>query len=133
MKHYDVVAGVVINDNKVLCLLKGLTKYEYISHKWEFPGGKIEYGETPSEALRRELLEELQLEVKVCTHLITVKHEYKDFSITLRAYLCHANMTKISLTEHAAYKWANTDEIEKLEWCAADVAIVNAIVAELGH
>ena len=133
MKHFDVVAGVVINDSRVLCLQKGLTKYDYTRYKWEFPGGKIEEGETPPQALRRELIEELNLDVKVESHLITVMHKYKDFSITLRAYLCHADMIQVTLTEHSAFKWASIDEIANIDWCEADVAIAKAVIRELNH
>lgn len=133
MKHFDVVAGVVINDSRVLCLQKGFTKYDYTRYKWEFPGGKIEEGETPPQALRRELIEELDLDVKVESHLITVMHEYKDFSITLRAYLCHADMIQVTLTEHSAFKWASIDEIANIDWCEADVAIAKAVIRELNH
>lgn len=133
MKHYNVVAGVIINDDKVLCLQKGLTRYEYTSYRWEFPGGKIEERETPEHALRRELLEELKINVEIKSHLITVEHKYDDFGITLHAYLCRTSNNDVILTEHVSFKWAELDEIIDLEWCAADVSIAQAVVKELSR
>ena len=88
MKHYNVVAAVVCHDGKYLCMQKGKTKFEYTSYKWEFPGGKIEPGETPQQALVRELMEEMEYLVEVGEELVTVNHEYPDFSITMTAFLC---------------------------------------------
>lgn len=86
MKHYNVVAAVVCHDGKYLCMQKGKTKFEYTSYKWEFPGGKIELGETPQQALARELMEEMEYPVEVGEELVTVNHEYPDFSITMTAF-----------------------------------------------
>jgi 8-oxo-dGTP diphosphatase len=87
MKHYNVVAAVVCHDGKYLCMQKGKTKFEYTSYKWEFPGGKIEPGETPQQALARELMEEMEYLVEVGEELVTVNHEYPDFSITMTAFV----------------------------------------------
>ena len=71
-KHYNVVAAVVEVDGKVLCMQRGVTRYSYTSHLWEFPGGKIEDGETPEQALHRELIEEMDFDVEVHEHMATV-------------------------------------------------------------
>ena len=126
-KHYQVVAGVVFCAGRVLCLRKGATDYGYTSHHWEFPGGKIEPGETPRQALRRELLEELHLEVEVGDHLLTVTHEYPDFGITVQAYKCVAANPAVQLTEHEAVRWLPPAQLCALDWCDADAPIAKCV------
>ena len=130
MKHYDVVAAVICCDNEYLCMRKGNTKFPYTSFKFEFPGGKIEPGETPEEALRRELREEMNYEVEVGQHLVTVEHEYPDFSISLMAYRCTAKSRMFRMNEHVGYEWRTKDHLEGLDWAAADVGIVEALRKE---
>lgn len=127
-KHLDVVAGVVFHDDKVLCLQKGLTKFAYTSYKYEFPGGKIEPGETPPEALQRELLEELDLKVSVGPLLATVDYDYPDFSITLRAYACTPLGTHFELREHVAARFISRPELRSLPWAGADAAVVETLL-----
>lgn len=127
-KHYDVVAAVVCQDGKYLCMQKGKTKYDYTSYKWEFPGGKIEPGETPQAALARELMEEMDYPVEVGEEIVCVNHEYPDFSITLAAYLCKPLAGKFHLNEHVAFEWREKDKLAELDWAAADVDIVRAIL-----
>ena len=126
-KHYDVVAAVVVGQGRVMCLRKGVTRYAYTSHRWEFPGGKIEPGESPQQALHRELLEELDLDVTVGEHLLTVDHSYPDFSISLNAYWCEVGTGVVHLTEHDAVKWLPPQQLCSLPWCAADEAIAQAV------
>ena len=123
-KHYNVVAAVIEVDGKVLCMQRGVTRYSYTSHLWEFPGGKIEPGETPQQALHRELLEEMDLDVEVQEHLATVTHDYPDFTITLAAYHCKADTTAFTMREHAACRWLRWDELATLDWCAADERLI---------
>ena len=120
-KHYNVVAAVIEVDGKVLCMQRGVTRYPYTSHLWEFPGGKIEPGETPEQALHRELLEEMELDVQVHEMLATVTHDYPDFSITLAAYRCTACTRDFVMREHA---WLTWKELPSLDWCAADARLV---------
>lgn len=127
MNHYNVVAAVVVNQGKVLCMQKGITKYQYTSLHWEFPGGKIEEGETEQEALHRELLEEMDYDVTVGDKLCTVEHTYPDFSITMHVYLCSASSRNFTRKEHAASLWLNPQDLKTLEWCEADKPIVEAI------
>lgn len=127
-KHYDVVAAVIFHDGKYLCMQKGETKYSYTSYKYEFPGGKIELGETPEEALIRELHEEMSYDIVVIRPLIMVEHSYPDFSITLKAFLCSVKTTDFVMKEHINYKWLSKDELSLLDWADADVKIVNEIV-----
>ena len=128
MKHYHVVAAVVCRNGSYLCMQKGETKFPYTTLKYEFPGGKIEPGETPQEALRRELIEEMDYPVTVGRHLVTVCHAYPDFQITLEAYLCSAADDRFVMKEHHACCWLPAERLEELDWAAADVGIVRAIV-----
>jgi len=130
MKHYNVVAAVVCHDGKYLCMQKGKTKFEYTSYKWEFPGGKIEPGETPQQALARELMEEMEYPVEVGEELVTVNHEYPDFSITMTAFLCtpKGDANGFRRREHAGSKWCSKDELKGLNWAAADVGVVKSIL-----
>lgn len=127
MKHYNVVAAVVMHDGEVLCMQKGRTKYDYTSFHWEFPGGKIEEGETPEEALHRELLEEMEYDVCVGRHIVTVEHTYPDFAITMAAYLCTAATRDFVMREHSAALWVKPSELLQLPWCEADIPIAEAV------
>lgn len=123
-KHYHVVAAVVEVDGRVLCMQRGVTRYPYTSHLWEFPGGKIEPGETPEQALHRELMEEMELDVQVHELLATVTHDYPDFTITLAAYRCTAPTQAFVMREHAASRWLPWAELATLPWCAADERLI---------
>ena len=128
-KHYNVVAAVIEVGGKVLCMRRGETRYSYTSHLWEFPGGKIEAGETPQQALHRELLEEMDLDVEVREHLATVTHDYPDFTITLAAYRCTAPTTAFTMREHEASRWLPWSELMSLPWCEAD----ERLIAQFGN
>ncbi len=123
-KHYQVVAAVIEHAGRVLCMQHDATRHSYTSWRWEFPGGKIEPGETPQQALRREILEELDLQVQVHEHLATVQHSYPDFDITLQFYRCTAATTAIVRREHASHCWLPPGELHTLQWAAADARMV---------
>jgi 8-oxo-dGTP diphosphatase len=127
MKTIKVVAGVVRNGSKFLCVQRGLHKFPYISEKWEFPGGKLEEGETAEVALARELKEELEIEAINLSFLVTVDHVYPDFQIIMDAYVCDSTSTEYQLSEHQAGRWLSAQEMTGLDWAAADVPIVNAL------
>ena len=127
MKRYNVVAAVIEHDGEILCVQRGMTRFDYTSFKWEFPGGKIEDGETPQQALKREIAEELEYEISVGDEVMTVVHEYPDFIITMTAFRCTANDRRLRLTEHIAQQWLPREELMTLDWAAADVPIVERV------
>ena len=119
-KHLEVVGAVLIKDGKVLAAKRGESKYAYVAHKYEFVGGKIEAGETPEEALVREVKEELRADIRVLAHFLDMTYEYPDFSITLRTYLCEF-LSGFQSTEHEALRFLSADELKEEEWAPADV------------
>ncbi|KYQ84282.1 DNA mismatch repair protein MutT [Acinetobacter sp. NRRL B-65365] len=129
MKKLSVVAAVIIHEGKYLCALKGEHKYSYLSHKYEFPGGKVEPNETAEQALIREIYEELNLTIDVKSYLLTVEHSYSDFQIELATYLCEAtSIDELVIHEHQDIKWSHIEELEQLDWAAADLPIVQYLL-----
>ena len=129
-KHIEVVAAVIEHDGKILCMERDQGKYDYVSFKWEFPGGKIEQGETKEEALARELREEMEMSVEIKKHFLDVYHEYPDFTINMYSYLCEAKNTEFKMNVHHDFVWLEKNQIEKLDWAAADLPIVKKIIEE---
>lgn len=126
-KHYHVVAAVIEHDGRYLCMQKPQTRYAYTSYHWEFPGGKVEQGESEPEALKRELMEEMDYEIEPQHHLTTVEHTYPDFSLTLSCWLCTAQTTEFVRKEHADHKWLTPEEMTQLDWCAADAPVIDKL------
>ncbi|RXK03338.1 (deoxy)nucleoside triphosphate pyrophosphohydrolase [Halarcobacter bivalviorum] len=130
MKHYNVVAAIIINSDKILCMQRGISKFDYISKKYEFPGGKVEHGETEIAAITREIKEELCIDIIVKDKYITVDHTYPDFKITMDCYICHTENTNLTLTEHIDFKWLKKEELHQLDWAAADIPIIEKLINE---
>ncbi len=128
MKRIEVVAAIIIFNNKILCVQRGESKLEYISRKFEFPGGKMEYGETKEEAIKREIKEELQMDISTDLEYLTVEHQYQDFHITMHSFLCSSKSEKLTLTEHIDFKWLDIGNLKDLDWAAADIPIVNKLI-----
>jgi len=128
LKKIQVVAAIIYHENKILCVQRGYSKYDYINQKFEFPGGKVEEGETNEEALIREIKEELEMEISEMNFLIKVEHEYPDFQITMNCFKCKTKTKYLTLNEHIDYKWLDKSELESLDWAAADIPIVNRII-----
>jgi len=128
MKHYDVVAAIIVHENKILCVQRNKNKYDYISMKYEFPGGKIEVGETKEAALTREINEELQMNISINNEFLTVEYQYPDFELTMYSFICQTKNPLLTLTEHIDYKWLNNHELEVLDWAAADIPIVKKLI-----
>jgi len=131
LKKVEVVAAVIESSGTILCVQRGLSKLNYISEKWEFPGGKIQDGESQNDALIREISEELQVLIAVDSKLITINHWYPDFHLTMHTYKCRllSDKKSIVLTEHKNLAWLKPldPEFKQLDWAAADVPIVNRI------
>lgn len=129
MKKVEVVAGVIFCKDLVLCVQRPKHKLPYISEKFEFPGGKMEEGETKEEALHRELLEELNLTTKIKSYFLTVIHEYPDFELTMHSFMCEVDSKELTLNEHIDLKWLKINELTVLDWAAADIPIVDKLVS----
>ncbi|WP_372365097.1 (deoxy)nucleoside triphosphate pyrophosphohydrolase [Candidatus Uabimicrobium sp. HlEnr_7] len=127
MKHYNVVAAIIYNTNKYLCVQKGKSRYEYVSFKYEFPGGKVEKGESKEQALRREIEEELQMVISVEDLFTTVHHKYPDFAITMDSYFCSTSSPSLQLCEHVSFRWLEKKDLHLLDWAAADIPIVKKL------
>lgn len=127
-KHYTVSAAIIVENKKILCVQRSKGKYEYISYKYEFPGGKLEEGENEEDALKREIGEELNLVIDVAEKFLLVTHEYLDFNLTMHSYLCKANTEKLVLKEHIDAKWLYKNELIELDWAAADLPIVSKLI-----
>ena len=128
MKTIEVVAAVIIQYGKVLCVQRPQNDKEYISLKWEFPGGKVEVGENREDALLREIQEELAAEIHKLQYLMTVEHSYSDFHLTMHAYTCTLKTGEITLQEHVDMKWLAAEELNQLDWTEADLPVVVSLM-----
>lgn len=128
MKKINVTAAVIIKSDKILCVQRDDNKFDYISRKWEFPGGKVEENEQIEDTIVREINEELNLEVKIKSFLIQVDHQYPDFRIIMDTFICEIQNGDLMLNEHIDSKWLEVNELEKLDWAAADLPIVDALI-----
>lgn len=128
MKTIEVVAGVLKDKDEYFCAQRG--EKGPLAMKWEFPGGKIEQGETNEEALIRELKEELLLDITLDKFLMTVEHKYETFNLKMHVYLCHGERKNIKLLEHANSKWLDKKDLKKLDWAEADISIVKRLMGE---
>ena len=124
MKKVHVTAAVIEKENKILCVQRNSNKFDYISYKWEFPGGKVEDNEQLEETIKREIWEELNLQINVKAFLIRVEHEYPDFILTMDTFKCEIVGGELKLNEHVSFKWLERDELSQLDWAAADLPIV---------
>lgn len=129
MSDINVVGAIIVKDNKVLCAQRG--QEQSLAYLWEFPGGKIEIGETPRAALVRELTEELKLNIIVSKYKFETTSYVYDFGcVKLTTYLCQlASKSPPILTEHAAIRWLAPSELLTLEWAPADLPAVNKLIS----
>ena len=126
---FEVVAAIIVNKDEILCMQRNSSKYEYMSYKYEFPGGKVEDGESYTKALERELKEEMDLEVRVeeKDHFFTLTHSYPDFTVRMHSYLCRVPDKSFKRKEHINHKWLKKDELDELDCASADLPIVEKI------
>ena len=132
MKELEVVAGIILHEGKVLCTQRDKSKFEYVSYKFEFPGGKVELSESLIEALERELLEEMELQVEVIDEApyLTVHHTYPDFLIHMHAFRCRTHELVYQLHDHVDAKLLPVSDLLQLDWAPADVPIVEKLMRE---
>ncbi|MCR5066309.1 MAG: (deoxy)nucleoside triphosphate pyrophosphohydrolase [Bacteroidales bacterium] len=124
----EVVAAVILKDGRLFATQRGYGEWK---DWWEFPGGKIEMGETHEEALRREIQEELSAEINVDRFLCTVEWDYPKFHLTMHCYLCTLLKDALHLNEHEASKWLSRDELDTVCWLPADVQVVDTLKSVL--
>lgn len=124
MKTVNVVAAIIINNNKVFATQRG---YGEFKDGWEFPGGKIESGETPQEALVREIKEELDTEIEIKDFLKTVEYDYPKFHLSMECFYCRIKSGELVLKEHEAAKWLTVETLDSVEWLPADEGLISDI------
>ena len=124
MQTIDVVAAMILHEGKVLATQRG---YGDMAGGWEFPGGKIEPGETPEEALVREIQEELEVVIGVDDLLMVVDYDYETFHLHMHCFLCHVASGNLELHEHMAARWLDADTIDSVDWLPADEEVIQAI------
>ena len=124
MKQIEVVAAIIRREGLIFATQRGYGEWK---DWWEFPGGKIEAGETPGEALRREIREELSAEITVDEYLCTVNYDYPKFHLTMHCYLCSLAGDTLRLNEHEAARWLGPEELGSVQWLPADLQIIQQL------
>ena len=123
-KTVKVVAAIIIHENKIFATQRG---YGEFKDGWEFPGGKIEPGETPQEALAREIKEELDIEIEVMGFLETVEYDYPEFHLSMDCFFCVIRSGELVLKEHEAAKWLTAEKLDSVDWLPADKGLIEGI------
>lgn len=129
-KHLRVVGAIIEYEGKILCMQRGVSKFPSTSYKYEFPGGKIEAGESRPQALMRELREEMDFDISISEddYFGEVHHVYPEFEITMACYLCHSKTDVFNRKEHINHVWLKAEELGSLDWAAADFPIVEKLM-----
>lgn len=127
MKQVRVVAAVIKDNGKIFATQRGYGDYK---DGWEFPGGKIEECETPQEALKREIREELDTEIEVGELIDTIEYDYPTFHLSMDCFWCEVVSGDLVLKEHESAKWLSKDELDSVEWLPADITLINKIREE---
>ena len=124
----EVVAAIIRKGDKVFATQRGYGEWK---DWWEWPGGKVEPGETPEEALVREIREELDTEISIDQFLTTIEWDYPQFHLTMHCYICSLLTDALHLNEHEAARWLRADELRSVQWLPADVSLLPLIEKEL--
>ena len=124
MKNIDVVAAIIYKDGAYFATQRGYGEFEGM---WEFPGGKIEPGETPEDALKREIQEELGVDIVIENILCTTEYDYSSFHLTMHCYLCSIASGEIELREHKSARWLRPEELGSVEWLPADKDVISRL------
>ena len=129
MKTVKVVAAIIkaVNENGETIIFATQRGYGDFKGGWEFPGGKIESGETPQEALKREIIEELDTEVSVGELMDTIEYDYPAFHLSMDCFWCQIVRGNLVLKEHEAARWLTKDELNNVEWLPADITLIEKI------
>ena len=129
MKTINVVAALIVHDGRIFATQRGYGEWR---GWWEFPGGKQEPGETPEEALVREIREELATEISVDRFVTTLEWDYPTFHLSMRCYLCSVISGSLTLLEHEAAAWLDREHLHSVKWLPADYVILDEIDRVLG-
>lgn len=129
MNTIEVVAAVIRKDDKIFATQRGYGEWK---GWWEFPGGKMEPGETQEEALKREIREELSTDISVDEFLCTVEYDYPKFHLVMHCYMCSLLTDSLHLNEHEAAKWLGREELTSVKWLPADVEVIERLLLKLG-
>lgn len=124
MKTINVVAAIIIKDNKIFATQRG---YGEFKDGREFPGGKVEQGEAPENAIVREIKEELDTVIEVKEYFDTVEYDYPNFHLSMKCYICTVVSGKLELLEHEAAKWLDKDSLDSVAWLPADLGLVDKL------
>ena len=124
MKTVRVAAAIIQNENQIFATQRG---YGDFKDGWEFPGGKIEPGETPEEALAREIKEELDTEIAIGKLVYVGEYDYPQFHLTMYCYFCRVISGDLVLKEHEAARWLTKDTLDSVEWLPADVDLIERL------
>jgi 8-oxo-dGTP diphosphatase len=128
MKKIEVVAAIIRKDGQVFATQRGYGEWK---DWWEFPGGKLEAGESPEEALKREIREELSTDICIEEFLCTVEYDYPKFHLTMHCYKCSLLTEALHLNEHEAARWLTIKEIDSVRWLPADILVVKSLKKQL--
>lgn len=127
LKRVEVVAAIIVRGESVLATQRGYGEFE---GWWEFPGGKVDEGETPEQAIVREIHEELNAQISIERYLCTAEYDYPTFHLSMRCYVCTLDDDEFELLEHHAAQWLDAENLRKVDWLPADIQVVEAIEAE---
>ena len=126
-KIVEVVAAIIFRDGELFATQRGYGEWK---DWWEFPGGKIEEGESPEDALRREIMEELDTQIEVESLFDTVEWDYPDFHLSMKCYVCHVVSGSLTLKEHESAKWLLPSELNTVNWLPADAGVLKKLSSD---